>query len=45
MAFLRNKWEISGGTLIVYAANDSTTLWTATVATTAGNPVTSVDPS
>ena len=45
MAFLRNKWEISGGTLIVYAANDSTTLWTATVATTAGNPVTAVDPS
>ncbi len=44
MAFLRNKWAISGGTLTVYAANDSTTLWTATVTTTAGNPVTAIDP-
>ena len=45
LAFLRNRWTISGGTLIVYATDDSATLWTAAVATSAGNPVTGIDPA
>ena len=41
---LRNKQAISGGTLTVYAEDDTTSAWTATVTTTAGNPISSVDP-
>lgn len=45
LAFLRNKWTVSGGTLTVYAADDSTTSWTAAVTQTAGDPVSAVDPT
>lgn len=45
LAFLRNKWTVSGGTLTVYAADDTTTSWTAAVTQTAGNPVSAVDPA
>ena len=43
--FLRNKWSIGGGTLTVTDTDDTTTSWTATVSTTAGNPVSTVDPA
>ena len=43
--FLRNKWSIGGGTLTVTDTDDVTTSWTATVSTTAGNPVSTVDPA
>ena len=43
--FLRNKWSISAGTLTVTDTDDTTTSWTATVSTTAGNPVSTVDPA
>lgn len=42
---LRNKWSISGGTLTVTKENDATTSWTAAVTTTAGDPVSTVDPA
>lgn len=45
MAFLRNKWVIASGTLTVYAADDASTSWTATVTTSSGNPVTAIDPA
>lgn len=45
LAFLRNKWTLSGGTLTVYDTDDSTVLWTSTVVTTAGDPVSSSDPA
>jgi len=45
LAFLRNKWTISSGVLTVFAANDSNTMWTASVTTTSGNPVTAIDPA
>jgi hypothetical protein len=44
LRFLRNKWTSSGGTLTVRKEDDTTSAWTATVATTAGNPVTEIDP-
>jgi len=44
LAFGRNKWEIAGGVLTVYADDDLTPLYTAAVTTAAGDPVTSVDP-
>lgn len=44
LAFLRNKWSISGGILTVYDTDDTTVLWTASVSKTAGDPVSSVDP-
>lgn len=43
--FMRNKWSIATSTLTVMKEDDTTTAWTATVATTAGNPVSSVDPA
>lgn len=43
--FLRNKWSISGGTLTVTKEDDSTAAWTAAVTTSAGNPVSTVDPN
>lgn len=42
---MRNRWAISGGTLTVYAENDSTAAWTAAVTTTAGNPVSELNPT
>jgi len=45
LRFLRNKWSISGGTLTVEKEDDSTDAWTAAVSTTAGNPVSTIDPS
>jgi hypothetical protein len=42
---LRNRVAVVGGTLTVYAEDDVTPLWTAAVTTTAGNPVSEVDPS
>lgn len=45
LRFLRNKWSISGGTLTVTEEDDTTTAWTGTVTTAAGNPTTQIDPS
>lgn len=45
LRFLRNKWSISGGTLTVLKEDDSTSSWTASVSTTAGDPVSSIDPA
>lgn len=45
LRFLRNKWSISAGTLTVKKEDDSTTAWTGSVTTTAGNPVSEIDPS
>jgi len=43
---LRNKAAISGSTLTVYKEDDSTSAWTAAVATdAAADPITSVDPA
>lgn len=44
LAFGRNKWAIAAGVLTVYADDDLTPLYTAAVATAAGDPITSVDP-
>jgi hypothetical protein len=45
LRFLRNKFAISGGTLTVYKEDDTTTSWTGAVTTTAGDPVSAVDPA
>lgn len=45
LAFMRNKWAISGSTLTVYDVDDTTALFTATITSASGNPVTSVDPA
>jgi hypothetical protein len=45
LRWLRNKWSNSGGTLTVYAEDDTTTAWTATTTTAASDPVDSVDPA
>lgn len=42
---LRNKRSIAGTTLTVTKENDSTTSWTAEIATGASDPVNSVDPT
>lgn len=42
---IRNRVAIAGGTMTVYQEDDSTTDHTAAVTTTAGNPITEVDPS
>lgn len=42
---LRNKHAIVAGTLTVCDTDDSTTSWTAAVTTTAGNPISSIDPA
>jgi hypothetical protein len=42
---IRNKWAIAAGTLTVYEEDDATIAYTAAVTTTAGNPVTTVDPT
>lgn len=41
----RNKINISAGTLTVYKEDDATSSWTAAVTTTAGNPITTIDPA
>jgi hypothetical protein len=45
LRWLRNRWSNSGGTLTVYAEDDTTTAWTATTTTAASDPVDSVDPA
>lgn len=45
LRFLRNKWSISGGTLTVTEEDDTTTAWTGAVTTTAGDPVSTIDPT
>lgn len=42
---LRNKESIAAGTLTITKEDDSTTSWTATVTTTAGDPLSAVDPA
>lgn len=44
LAALRNKVEIVAGVLTVYDIDDVTPLYTAVVVTTAGNPISSIDP-
>lgn len=41
---MRNKVTVSGGTMTVYAENDTTVDHTEAVTTAAGNPITEVDP-
>ena len=45
LRWLRNRWSNSGGTLTVYAEDDTTTAWTAATTTAASDPVDSVDPA
>jgi hypothetical protein len=45
LRFLRNKWAISATTLSVKKEDDATEAWAGTVATTAGDPVSSIDPA
>lgn len=42
---LRNRVNISGGTATIYKEDDSTASWTAAVTTTAGNPISQIDPA
>jgi len=42
---LRNKSAIAAGTLTVYLEDDTTSAWTAAVTTTAGDPLSSIDPA
>jgi hypothetical protein len=42
---IRNKVSISAGTLTVTKEDDATASWTAAVTTTAGNPISAVDPA
>jgi hypothetical protein len=42
---LRNKSSIAAGTLTVTKEDDATASWTAAVTTTAGNPISSIDPA
>ena len=44
LRLLRNKWSISAGTLTVTQEDDIAAAWTAAIATTAGDPISSVDP-
>ena len=41
----RNRVAIAGGTMTVYKEDDATASWSAAVTTTAGNPVTEIDPT
>jgi len=45
LAFLRNRWTLSGGMLTVYGTDDTTVLWTSAVTQTAGDPVSASDPA
>jgi hypothetical protein len=42
---LRNRTEIAAGVLTVYGTDDATSSWAANVTTTAGNPISQIDPS
>jgi len=42
---LRNKTSIAGGTMTVCEEDDSTPAWTAAVTTTAGDPLSEIDPA
>lgn len=42
---LRNKVAIAAGTATVYKEDDATSSWTAAVTTTAGDPISAVDPA
>ena len=42
---LRNKTSIAGGVLTVTQEDDATAAWTAAVATTPGDPISSIDPA
>jgi len=42
---LRNRVGIATGTMTVYEADDSTPAWTAAVTTTAGDPLSEIDPA
>ncbi len=42
---LRNKTDIAAGTLTVYGTDDATPAFTAAVTTTAGNPISQIDPA
>lgn len=45
LRFNRNKVSIAAGTMTVTKEDDSTSSWTAAVTTTAGDPITSIDPA
>jgi hypothetical protein len=42
---LRNKVDIVAGVVTIYAENDTDAAWTADIVRTAGNPISSVDPT
>ena len=42
--FLRNRVYVSGGVMYVTDDDDSTTVWSANVTTTAGNPISDINP-
>ncbi len=42
---LRNKVDIAAGTATIYAEDDTAAAWTAAITTTAGNPISTVDPA
>lgn len=42
---MRNRVAVAGGTATVYQEDDTTSAWTAAVTTTAGDPVSEVDPA
>lgn len=42
---LRNKQSIAAGTLTVTKEDDTTTAWTAAITTTAGDPISTIDPT
>jgi hypothetical protein len=44
LRFMRNKWTIAGGTLVVCKEDDATTSWSSSIVTTAGNPVSGSTP-
>jgi hypothetical protein len=45
LRLLRNKSSVAAGTLTVTQEDDLTPAWTAAVVTTAGNPISSIDPA
>lgn len=44
LRFLRNKWAIAGGVLVVFKEDDVTESWSATLVQAASNPVIGMDP-
>ena len=45
LRLLRNKWAISGGVLTVEKEDDTTDAWSAAITTTAGDPISTLDPA